>query len=200
MGPGRISAWHVLSVTLAAILAFVALVYFARGFLLANADLVTVAKDLATALGLAGAVVAAFAYVTAERQRQGTRTLERVKLTVDLMARFYEPSDLEEIRRSLREHTELSRPANHPRSLRWDEVWVMNFFEALAISVDEGFLDIALVNKMLGSPIVEVGVNPNLRPLVYNEKARRIYSYERFCTVLYEPICRLRGHEPWPLQ
>jgi hypothetical protein len=193
-------AASVIFVGLILLIAFLVAVFAAKGFLIANADLIVVAKDLTSVLGLGGLVIAAATFISSERARreseQANRGLERVKLSIDLMSRFYGSQELEEIRRALREHKPLARPAENPRSLRWDEVWVMNFFETLAICVNEGLLDIKLVNKMFGSPILEVAVNPSLRQLVYDEEAERVHSYEGYIRVLYLPICKIRGVKP----
>ena len=175
---------------------FLGVIFAAKSFFIANAPLILVAKDLASVLGLIGLVAAVATYTLNERTRQSNRKLERVKLSIDLMSRFYQPPELEEIRRSLREHKKLTRPPEYPNSLRWDEVWVMNFFESLAISIDEGLLDLKLVNKMVGSPILEVAENPSLLPLVYDATAEQIYSYEGYIRTLYLPICKLRGVRP----
>jgi hypothetical protein len=189
-------ATSIIFIGLILLVAFLGAIFAAKKFLVDNAPLIVVAKDLASVLGLIGLVAAVATYTSSVRARQSNRKLERVKLSIDLMSRFYQPPELEEIRRSLREHKKLTRPPEYPNSLRWDEVWVMNFFESLAISIDEGLLDIKLVNKMFGSPILEVAQNPSLLPLVYDAAAEQIYSYEGYIRALYLPICELRGIKP----
>jgi hypothetical protein len=200
-------AASVILVGLVLLIAFLIVVFALKEFLIANADLIVVAKDLTSVLGLSGLVIVAATFISSERARrereqeneqarQENRKLERVRLSTDLMSRFYGPQELEKIRRALREHEPLRRSAGHPFSLRWDEVWVMNFFETLAICVEEGLLDIKLVDKMFGSPILEVAVNPSLRQLVYDEEAEEVYSYEGYIRTLYLPICKIRRVRP----
>ena len=156
------------------------------------AEALSAGRDLASIVGLMTIIFAAITYISGEHDKKQQRALERVKLTIDLMSRFYGPQDLEDVRRALREHTALESPAEFPHSLRWDEVWVMNYFETLAIAVDEGLLDIQLVNKMVGSPILEVMANPRMSRLVKDGDVT--HSYEGYAK-LQEKIAAIRSEQ-----
>ena len=129
--------------------------------------------------GALSVIFAVISYFATEKDRAYNRSLERAKLTIDLMSQFYEPEWLEEIRRSLRDGTPFTREpiegSEDEFSLRRDEVWVMNFFETISILVDEGVLSPELVERMLGSPILEVRTNPSTRGLIEER-----FSYEGY--------------------
>lgn len=150
-------------------------------------------KDAAAVLGLAGIGLAALTYTGEERERRSNRKLERGKLIMQIMSEFYGSEDHEEIRRALREHEALPRPPNQPNSLRWDEIWLMNFFESLAITLQEELLTPDILNKMLGTPIMEVQYNPVLKELV--SSAGSHHSYEGYTEVLFPAISKERSHQ-----
>ena len=156
---------------------------------------ISVAKDLASIAGLAGIIIAAATFFAGERGRRSNRALERVKLTVDLMSRFYWPEELEEIRRALRQWDKirLPPPKEFPDSMRWDTVWVLNFVETLAIAVDEGLLDVEIVDKMLGSPILEIMKHQDTQCYVL-DKNQHIYSYEGYAK-LHRAIQDIRARK-----
>ena len=70
----------------------------------------------------------------------------------------------------------------------------MNYFEAIAIAVQQGSLDVDLVNKMLGKPMTEVQDHPEMKRFVGN-RGDDTYDYEVFAGFLLPKIRKLRGRQ-----
>jgi hypothetical protein len=167
-----------------------ALAWFFRDALAVHAPALAAARDAIACLGILTGILAAVQFVTTERERAAKLVIEgkkiemetkkidyeRTRLALELMFQFYEDERLEEVRRALRDRTSLQRSTG---SLRYDEVRVMNFFEAVAIAVQEGCLNPSLVERMLGSPMTEVKVNPTMKCLLNHR-----FSYEAFQDLL----------------
>ena len=184
MGRSRLIAlWAVLAVAVLLVVAGVAS--------LVDREWIKAARDAAVCLGIVSAALTGvqFLHKTA---------FDRTQLALKLMREFYEDDRLEEVRRALRNGTSLQPQVYaHPGGsttdcLRPDEVRVMNYFEAIAIAVQRGALDVGLVNKMLGKPMTEVEDHPDMKRFVRN-RGNDTYDYEVFAGVLLPRIHKLRG-------
>ncbi len=167
-----------------------------------NRNILAAAASVATILGVLALVPAFLAYLSnaeiqgeqseenskriaaeleGERLRvQREMELERVRLSVDLLSKFYDNASLDEIRRLLRTpKADYKLPDSPGDDLRDDEVRMMNFFEALSVAVEKEVIDPDLLNRLLGCPIREITIHPVAQRLMKPE-----YSYEGFVNVL----------------
>jgi len=176
------------------LVAFLALAIALRGFLAAANPFLQAASSIVTILGLLLFVLALIEYRARDEQRRFDASRDRAAMSIDLMARFYDDSELGDMRTFLRDQTGYERPPSlRPGyvSLRDDEVRVLNYFEAVAIAYQQGVLDIALINQMLGSPMTEAASHPTMKSLIEGP----VFSYETFSQVLLPDLLRYRGQD-----
>ncbi|MCG7400563.1 DUF4760 domain-containing protein [Caballeronia zhejiangensis] len=164
--------WVLVTVPLTLILALA----FSSGWLAAHKTNVTAIKDAVSILGIVAAVCAALGFLTGEIERKRVHALDRVKLSLELMGRYYDDSAFDELRPSLRSGSELPRPSLG--SLRVDEIRFLNYLEGVSIAVEQGALSMHLVQRMLGTPIRQLVGHPFLGSFCMDEK--RSYEGIRF--------------------
>lgn len=184
----------------------------ARHFLQENAQSIGAVRDAVAALGILTIVLAVPKFLSDEREKLTTErdrlsaekdrrariTLDSTQLALKFMLEFYKDDGLEEVRRALRDRTPLAPQVyGHPggtarNSMRPDVVQVMNYFEAMAIAVREGCLGADLVYRMLGTPMCEVALHPEMKGLLQPR-----YSYEVFKHLLSTEILPRKKNEGW---
>jgi hypothetical protein len=173
------------------ILFVLAMAFIFQDQVIAQKDHLQAVSSLVSIFGVFALLFALLQYVSGERERRRTRNVERVRTMVEFMNTFYNAPELAEIKKHLRDQTEYKRPPSAVpgySSLRDDEVQVMNFFETLAFAVEEGVLDIALVYRMLGSPIAEMQRHPTMKQLLESK-----FSYEGVTQVLIPRLNEYRA-------
>lgn len=178
----RIVQWGIILAVLIALVGLVlAFVFYKQ--VVAYKDFLQGVASVVSIFGILALILALLEYSTSEKERRRVRAFEEVKMSMEFMSKFYDTPELAEIRTALRDKTPYKRPPSATPgydSLRDDEVRVMNFFETIAIAVQAGCLDIALVDRMLGSPIGEIQSHPTMSTLLKDPK----FSYEGFTEVL----------------
>ncbi len=139
-------------------------------------DALIVIKDAVSILGVVAVIAAALGFLSQELERRRAHALTRVQLSLQLMSRYYEDSLFDELRPALWSGTELPRALIG--RLRVDELRFLNYLEGVAIAVEEGVIDMQLVDRMLGTPIRQLTKHPLLGPFCLS--ASRSYEGIRY--------------------
>lgn len=127
-------------------------------------------------LGVIAVASGALTFLSQERERQRARAYDRVRLSLDLMARYYEDEKFDDLRPALWAGADLPRAPMG--GLRTDELRFLNYLEGIAIAVQEGAIDISLVRRMLGTPIRQLSEHPQLGTFCLD--SRRSYEGIRY--------------------
>jgi hypothetical protein len=128
-------------------------------------------------------VFAVFGVIVAFLEYRRKIAFERADMAIQFMLRFYENDKLDDFRKALRDQDEEYSARTNDNSMKNEVVLAMNFFEALAIAVEQGCFDLQLVDKMLGAVICELGDHK-----IGKELKEAGYSYEVFYGVLLPQI------------
>ncbi len=137
-----------------------------------NKDAFAAAASLVSILGVLSIVVALWSFIGQQRETKRSRAFERTKLSLELMSQYYNDPEFDELRHRLWARKAGER--TQANLLTRGEIRLLNYFEALALAVDQRVLDAHLVSRMLGSPLRQLAENPFLGPYVNNPK----HSYE----------------------
>jgi hypothetical protein len=160
-----------------------------------HARVVQVSRDLAAIAGIVGVLVAAAGHFAAERERRRSWALQRLRLAAELMNKFYEDPNLEDVRAALRGSSAFPQTETGQPRLTRDVVRLMTLLETLGIAVKEECLDAETVDLMLGAPILEIAAHPVARQLVNVEPREDLLdgsSFEAYEQYLYPAIVKSR--------
>jgi hypothetical protein len=138
------------------------------GWLSAHKDVLAAAASLASSLGFISIAVALWSAIGQQRETRRTRVFERTKLSLDLMSRFYDDPEFDELRQSLWSAEPSERGSANP--LTRAEIRLLNYFEGIALAVHKGALDLCSVRRMLGCPLRQLADNPYLGPFIRDPK------------------------------
>jgi hypothetical protein len=144
----------------------------------------SITSRLATLSNIAG-VATLLAVILAFFEYRRQLVFDRTERAVEFMLQFYNNDRLDLFRKSMRnwDDTFSAFENDSEGSLKDMVVLGMNYLEALAIAVHEGVFHPALVERMLGTVIMEVANHP-----MSNELRNKRFSYENFYELLVPKI------------
>lgn len=137
-----------------------------------NKDALAAAASLVSIFGIFSIIIALWSFIGQQLETKRARAFERTKLSLELMSRYYDDPEFDELRHRLWARKPGERA--QPNLLTRGEIRLLNYFEGLALAVDQQILDAHLVSRMLGAPLRQLAENPFFGPYVSNPR----HSYE----------------------
>ena len=129
-----------------------------------NKDALAAAASIVSMLGVVSIAVALWNLVGQQRESKRRMAFERTKLSLELMSKYYDDSDFDEIRHLL--WTRMGGGRSPEGRLSNADIRLLNYFEAISIAVNQRVLDVHLVSRMLGTPLRQLAENPFFGPFV----------------------------------
>ena len=133
-------------------------------WLAAHKDALNAASSIVSIMGVLTVLIGIWSFIGQQRETKRRSALERTNLSLGLMARYYDDPEFDELRHRLWSRSAGDRADGN--QLTRGEIRLLNYFEALALAVDQHVLDPYVVGRMLGSPLRQLAENPFLGPYV----------------------------------